>query len=100
MGDLTSSSTLAEVQASYDDNASYFEDNSIAKAKAFVTACRILLRRTATQMVKGSNQVNLNVPLIEKQLEEAQEWLLARDPDFRPGPTTTRADFRNFRGSV
>lgn len=45
MPSLTSASTLAQVEASYDDNASYAEDASVAKAKAFVTACRILLRR-------------------------------------------------------
>jgi hypothetical protein len=97
---VDSTSSLTEVQAQYDDNASYFEDNSIAKAKLFVTACRILLRRTASQMVKGSNQVNLNVPLIEKQLKDAEEWLLARDTAFRPGPSVTRSDFRRFRGNV
>ena len=43
MSALTSASTLTDVQNAYVDNASYAEDASIAKAKAFVTACRILL---------------------------------------------------------
>lgn len=45
MATLNSSSTDAEVWAAYDDNASYEEDGSRAKALAFLTACRILRRR-------------------------------------------------------
>ena len=45
MSTLSSASTLTEVEAAYDDNASYAEDASVAKAKAFVTACRFLIRR-------------------------------------------------------
>lgn len=97
MSDLNGSSTTAAVQAAYDANASYAEDNSITKAKAFITACRILLRRTASNMVKGSNQVSLNVPVLQRELEKAQEWFEARDPDANIRPVATRVDFRNFR---
>ena len=43
MSTLTSASTLAQVKAAYADNASYVEDNSVAKCRAFITACTILL---------------------------------------------------------
>ena len=46
MSTLNGSSTLAQVQAAYDDNASYAEDSSVSKCRAFLTACRILLRQT------------------------------------------------------
>ncbi len=36
MSTLSSNSTTAQVNASYDDNSSYFEDRSVAKARAFV----------------------------------------------------------------
>ena len=42
MSTLSSSSTLQEVLDAYVDNASYEEDSDVAKAKAFITACRIL----------------------------------------------------------
>ncbi len=42
---LSSSSTLVEVEAAYDDNSAYAENNSVAQAKIFAQACRILLRR-------------------------------------------------------
>jgi hypothetical protein len=45
MATLSSNSTDAEVWAAYDDNASYEEDASRAKALAFVTVGRILRRR-------------------------------------------------------
>ena len=43
MATLNASSTDAEVWAAYDENASYQEDDSTAKALAFITAGRILL---------------------------------------------------------
>jgi hypothetical protein len=94
---LSSTSTTAEVQAAYDTNASYAEDNSLPKVRAFITAVRILLRRTASNVVKGSNQVSLNLEVLEKELARAQAWFEARDPDANIRPVTTRADFRNFR---
>ena len=49
MSALSSSSTLVQVENAYDDNASYAEDESVAKCRAFLTACRILLRRMPAQ---------------------------------------------------
>lgn len=98
MSSLSSSSTLAQVWAAYEDNASYEEDLSTTKAKAFITACRILLRRTPSSQTKGSNQVNYDPGHIAKELEHAKVWLEARDPDYRVGPDSVRPDFRNFRG--
>lgn len=97
MSYLDGNSTTAAVQAEYDTCCSYMEDNSLAKAKRFITAVRILLRRTASNVVKGSNQVSLNVPVLERQLADAEAWFTARDPDANIRPVCTRADFRNFR---
>jgi len=38
MSALSCSSTLAEIQAAYDDNACYAEQGSASKAKIFITA--------------------------------------------------------------
>lgn len=97
MSDLSSSSTLTEIWAAYDDNASYAEDNSVAKARAFITACRILLRRTPSNAVKGSNQIGMRIDLLQKELEKAQQWLEARSPADDVSPKVVRPDFRNFR---
>ncbi len=56
MPTLTSASTDAQVEAEYDDTASYAEDLSVAKARRFVTACRILVRRYESSMTKGANE--------------------------------------------
>ena len=97
MSSLTGNSTLAEVNAAYDDNSSYVEDNSTTKCRAFITAVRILLRRTPSSMQKASNQLGYNVQVLKEELRDAMEWLMARDASFRPGPDVTVADFRNFR---
>lgn len=95
---LTSNSTLAEVQAAYDDNASYAEENSTAKARSFITACRILIRRTMNRFDTRETSIELNVELLQKELTGAQEWLEGRDPDAGGGgPDATRADFSEFR---
>lgn len=97
MSTLNGSSTLAEVQAAYDANASYVEDNSVAKAKAFITACSILLRRTPSNMEKASNTLSFNIQAIKQERDDALAWLVARDPASQVGPGVTYADFRNFR---
>ena len=43
MSTLSSSSTRADVEAAYADDASYVEDASVPKARVFVTACRLLI---------------------------------------------------------
>lgn len=99
MSTLDGNSTYEQVRQSYDENASYIEDDSIAKARAFITACKILIRRTPNNMQKGSNTLGYNVQVLKQELDDAIAWLQQRDPDARPGPSVTRADFRNFRGS-
>jgi hypothetical protein len=95
---VSGDSTDQEVWKAYDDNASYVEDNSTVKARAFITAVRILLRRTPSGLLKGSNSLSFNVEVLQKQLQDAQVWLEARDAAYEPGPVVTRPDFRRFRG--
>jgi hypothetical protein len=76
---LTSSSTLVEVQAAYDDNASYAEDGDVAKAKAFITACRILLRRMPKESGTREQHFKMNPELIQKEMDAAQQFVAAND---------------------
>ena len=95
---VTSSSTLSEVKAQWDDNVGYFTEASIAKAKLFIEAGLILLNRQAQYMNKGAASVSYNIEEVQKAVAFAQEWLLARDESLRPYKSVTRADFRGFRG--
>lgn len=81
MSTLTSSSTDAQVFAAYDDAASYAEDDDPAKAKLFVTAVRILLRRLPTFSAHGTARTQLSTELLQKQLERAEEWLASNDTE-------------------
>lgn len=99
MSTLSSSSTLNEVEAAYDDNASYAEDGSVAKAKAFITACRMLIRRLPAEAGTRESHVRLNPDLIRKEMEAAQAFVSANDTGSSgsAGPAVTVVSFQNFR---
>lgn len=99
MSTLNGSSTLAQVQAAYDNNASYAEDGDVAKCRAFLTACRILLRRMPAESGTREAHHRLNPELIQKEMTEARSWLDANDtgPTSQRGPSTSVASFREFR---
>lgn len=97
---LSSASTNAEVWAAYDDNASYEEVGSVAMARSFVTACRILLRRTPQMaMHDGKNQVQNNVAVIRQEMERAQRWLASQPAaSGNTGRGVVQHTFEDFRG--
>lgn len=102
MSTLSSTSTLAQVEAAYIDNASYAEDSSVAKAKAFITACRILLVKLPKASNSGDAGATYNTDLIQKQMEQAQQWVTANDTSSSSdassgGPVVARFNFNNFR---
>ena len=73
---ISSASTDAEVQAAYDDNASYVEDNSVDKAKAFITACRLLIRRIPTSIAVSGRSATRDS--LKSEIDEAYTWLKSR----------------------
>ena len=77
MSTLSSSSTDAEVEAAYDDSASYLEDESTAKAMAHVTAGTILLRRLASEMRQGSTQLRYEPKLVQDSVALARAYAVA-----------------------
>jgi hypothetical protein len=96
---LTSASSNAEIEAAYVDNASYQEDADPVKARAFVTACRIILLIRPQRTARG-NAVSLeyNLELIKEQLQEAQRWLAANPAALGAGnPAIRHPDFTCFR---
>ena len=97
MSSLSSASTLAQVKDSYDDNASYAEDNSVTKARAFETACRILLRRLPKEAAQADSRIEINSTEIHAELNEVKSWLRVNDSS-RQGVSVVGASFASFRG--
>ena len=99
---LTGSSTLAEVQAAYDDACSYQEDRDVAKARALITAARILKRRYATESQKGTDRVRLdeNLRQLDREIVEARAWLTRNDPNGAAAAPIVMVPGSLFRGSV
>jgi hypothetical protein len=97
MATLSSNSTDAEVWAAYDDNASYEEDASRAKALSFVTACRILRRRLPLSAGRGPQTVTRE--WLDAEISAAKAWLDAQRDELqrlpgrdRPGPPAVARD--------
>ena len=95
MATLSSSSTDQAVWDAYDDNASYDEDNSAAKAKIFITACRILIRRRPNLVTTDGQSVQFNGRMVQKELDQAQQWLGANKSSA--AGSVRHLDFRNLR---
>jgi hypothetical protein len=90
---LNSTSTDAQVWAAYDDNATYQEDASVAKCKAFVTACIILLRRNPRRTGTREADIELNADGIRDELANARQWLAANENIYTG---TKRLNFNDF----
>jgi len=91
---LSSTSTLTEINAAYDDNASYAEDNSVSKAKAFRTAIAILIRRVLADSTKGDKSLRFDREGLQRQLDEVAAFISSRDTS---NSAVTVADFRGLR---
>jgi len=89
MASLSSSSTLAEIRASYADNASYEEEGSVEKARAFLTACKLLVARLYTIEAADGAQVQREVRLIAEQESAARKWLQQVGGAVVPTSTTS-----------
>ena len=97
MSTLSSTSTLAEIKAAYADNASYVEDNSTAKAAAFVTACRLLLLDLPTRAGQSGATLERDMTLIRGELNAAQSWLASQGTAAVGGPRVKFASFEDLR---
>ena len=75
MSTLTSASTLTQIKAAYMDNASYSEDNSLTKGKAFVTACRFLLLKLPTRASHAGEEIQLDPRMIQDEMKIALRWI-------------------------
>ena len=97
MSTLSSSSTDAQVLASYDDSASYFEDGSVAKAKAMITAGTILLRRRAKRVSLGGEEIELDLEGIRQDVKSARKFVTSRTAAAAGGSGVTYVSLEDFR---
>ena len=74
MSTLSSSSTTAQIEAAYDDNASYEEDGSATKAAAFITACRLLIRRLIADGNTQTSGIRFDRVRLQAEIDHAIEW--------------------------
>ena len=88
-----SSSTFAEVEAAYDDNAGYDVNGSVEECKLFIVAGRILLRRLNEQTKQGDDEARKRTKAIQDAVDEALKWWKANDT----AATTTSRSTTNFK---
>ena len=94
MAAITASSTLDDIRKEYLANASYEEDGSESKCKAFITAARALLAflPVAATGFGDDAMVQFSVTSVNDALKMAQRWLSGRATG-----RVTYVDFRDFR---
>jgi len=97
MSSLTSASSLTEIKAAYLDNASYQEDADLAKARAFITACRMLLLKLPQHASQGDGvEVTLDVRMLQNEMNAAKRWI-ANSAAGSIGGGVRVASFQNLR---
>ncbi len=75
--------TLAEAQASYLDNADYVAENSVAKARSFLTACNQLLVLLPSAISHGgAGGLQWSLESIANLRATAEKWLAVHDTTY------------------
>lgn len=95
MSSLNNASTTAQVKASYDDNASYEEDLSVSKAKAFITACIILRRRLPFR--ESHAGADMTIQSLTEEIAQARQFVSDNDTSDPPNPNGA-VKFPSFEG--
>jgi hypothetical protein len=88
--------TFDEIRSDYVDNADYAETNSVAKCRAFITACRRLLSFPAGA-ASGNASTQFQPAAWQAERAAAEAWLATHSTaSTDAGPRVTKADFRSF----
>lgn len=95
MSTLSSSSTYAQVSDAYQDNASWEEDESVSKARAFITACRFLIHLTPSHSKKGEEEIDKEVAAYRQEMEAARAFVATAGPTAYAGGVT-HASFQDM----
>ena len=94
---LTSSSSLADVNAAFENNADYDIPPDVTKARAFIQAGRFLLRRMTAEVQHGGERIREAPENIRAMLTRAEGFLAVNDADSSSGGGARFFDFRNSR---
>lgn len=100
MATLSGSSTVAEIVTEIKESSTYEEEGSLSLCRRFITAVRMyLLTSPAQSSQQGVGGLSLPVVQLEKQLEQAKQWLVANGGATNPNPSSSvvHADFARFR---
>lgn len=81
---LTASATIEEVLAAYENNSTYALESDADKCRMFIQACIIYIGRMSSLVQHQGAQVQEDYRRIEKQLDEAKNWLKSQDEDYSP----------------
>jgi len=94
----TPSEQFAALRAAYDENASYLEDGSAAKARAFITACRRVLMHLPKRVNAGGGggeEVEMEVRVLQDQIADAQAFLTQSNLASAPKRHISLENFRD-----
>lgn len=88
---VTSSSTLAQVQAAMRDNASYAIHDSLTECQDYIVAANNYLVMAAEGMVHGGRgggeelRLGVNLEILERSIRTATAWQAGRSNTARRG---------------
>lgn len=69
------------------DNCTYAEDGSVAKAKAFASACRAMIVRGITVIDEAGDRIEMSPPVLQREIKDANQFAVLNSA----GRTTMRS---------
>jgi hypothetical protein len=98
MATVDSTSTREEVLDAIADNASYREDNSVAKCKAFITALRVFIHKWRfVESRENARQIRYSESEARLDLASAEAWLNANNTGNAPYGRVKQYSVGSFR---
>ena len=99
MAYLTSSATIAEIQAAFENNSTYDLTGDATACKEFIQAGRMLIARMVDQSSHGGTSLKESYQRIESMLKKAEAVLPSLDTTSasRTGDVVRYASFEGFR---
>ena len=93
---ITASSTRTQVLQAYLDYSSYATGSSLAAAREFELACRMLLSMPEESGDRDGN-VKMRLMQYERDLSEVRSWIIRNSPAVNMPSSVVLADFRRGR---
>ncbi len=99
---ISSTSTIAQIEAEYMDTLSYRSPASVTLAHRHLNAINALIAKRPSSSAKGSNTYTLSTQELGNQAKRVLGWLERHDSDnLLPGPDVIDADLSlNYRTGI